>query len=142
MKFPLNRECGDCQGCCQGWLIGEAYGVKFGVGKPCAFLQGQCMIYDMRPDVCKNYYCAWRQGLFSEKLKPTISNVLISVSNWSKGQYLRCSEMGQKMSDEALLEITEFCKTNNTPYVLQYDGQWSYNGPPDFIQEAQKAVSV
>lgn len=59
------------------------------------------------------------------------------VQDWSKGQYLKIVETGRKMNDEALLEITNFCKKHNTPYMLQYDGQWSIHGPDIFVEEVK-----
>ena len=129
------RPCEDCQACCQGWLIGDAYGIPFSKGKPCAFLKEKCMIYTCRPSVCKKYYCAWAQELFPEWMQPNKCNVLITVQNWSKGQYLRCSEMGQKMGDNVFAEILNFCKKNSCPYVLQYDGHVKVFGPQEFIEE-------
>lgn len=89
----------------------------------------------MRPDVCRNFYCAWAQELFPEWMQPNLCKVLISVEKWSQGQFLRCVEMDQKMTDEVFLEITNFCKKHNTPYALQYEGEWRFGGPENFIKE-------
>ncbi len=63
------------------------------------------------------------------------------VQDWSKGQYLKIVETGRKMTDEALLEITNFCKKHNTPYIMQYDGKWSIHGPQEFIEEENKKAT-
>ena len=128
------RECGECNACCV-WLKGDAYGHEFGNGKPCHFLKNNCSIYETRPEVCKRYQCAWLQGLFQENLRPDKSKVLITVENWSKGQFLRAIEMGQKMDDNTLIEIQEFCKKHNCPAIVQYDGRVFINGPEEFISE-------
>ena len=128
------RECGECNACCV-WLKGEAHGHEFGNGKRCHFLKKNCSIYETRPEVCKKYQCAWLQGLFPENLRPDKSKVLISVENWSKGQFLRAIEMGNKISDEALLEIQNFCIIHNCPAIIQYDGNTFINGPEEFAQE-------
>ena len=62
-------------------------------------------------------------------------NEFISVENWSKGQFLRSIEMGQKMDDNTLIEIQEFCKKHNCPAIVQYDGIFFVNGPEEFIKE-------
>lgn len=129
------RECGACQACCQGWVQGDAYGCKFGKGKQCLFLLDKCSIYHFRPQTCQKFYCGWAQELVPEWMRPDQCKVLISIENWSGGQFLRCMEMGQKMSDDALLEITKFCQQNNAPYMLQYEGEWKIYGPEPFIQE-------
>ena len=133
-KMTINRECGDCNACCI-WLKGESYSHEFGGGKPCHFLKGNCSIYETRPEVCKTYQCAWLQGLFSENLKPEKSKVIISVENWSKGQFLRAIEMGKKMDDNVLIEIQTFCQTHKCPAIIQYDGKTFINGPDEFIKE-------
>ena len=43
--------------------------------------------------------------------------------------------MGQKMSDDILLEIQNFCTINKCPAIVQYDGKVFINGPEDFIKE-------
>ena len=122
------------------WLKGNAYGHEFGNGEACKFLNQNCSIYDTRPEVCKRYQCAWLQGLFPENLRPDKSKVLISVENWSKGQFLRAVEMGTKMSDEVLLEIQNFCTTHNCPAIIQYDGKVFINGSEEFINEKNLKV--
>lgn len=130
----LDRQCEQCNACCI-WLNGNSYGHAFGNGKSCFFLKDKCSIYETRPEVCKKYYCAWMQNLFPEWMRPDKSKVIISVENWSKGQFLRVIEMGQKMSDKVLLEIQNFCQTYKCPSIIQYDGKFFLNGPSEFIKE-------
>jgi hypothetical protein len=85
--------------------------------------------------MCRNFYCGWAQELFPEWMQPNLCNVLVSVEKWSAGQYLKCIEMGCKMTDDVLVEILNFCKTHNAPYVLQYEGDWRFVGPEDFVNE-------
>jgi hypothetical protein len=68
-------------------------------------------------------------------MRPDKSKVLISVENWSKGQCLRCIEMGQPISEEAHNEIKQFCTKNNCPYIIQHEIGASYFGTEEFIQE-------
>ena len=137
--MTTNRECGECNACCV-WLKGDAYGHEFGGGKPCHFLKNNCSIYETRPEVCKKYQCAWLQGLFPEILRPDKSKVLISVENWSKGQFIRAVEMGIKMNDEVLLEIQNFCIINNCPAIIQYDGNIFINGSEEFVNEKSPKI--
>lgn len=112
------RECGECRACCEGALIGNSYGNKFGFGKPCIFMVNKaCSIYETRPDTCQSYQCAWTQGLFSEELKPTISNVMISVEVNDNKQYLKVMELSDKIDDSVFEEIDRFCGNNNTHWV-------------------------
>lgn len=135
------KSCGECTACCT-WLHGVAHGVSFGNGKSCVFLQKNCSIYSIRPDFCKNFYCGYTQNLFPQEwMRPDKSGALVMVQNWSKGQYLKIVETGKKMSDESFLEITKFCKTNNTPYIMQYDGEWSMHGSTEFIEEQKQKTT-
>jgi len=136
------KPCGECQACCKGWVSGNAYGSEFHKGKSCDFLCGTCIIYNIRPKVCRNFYCAYTQELFPEWMRPDKSKVLISVQDWSKGQYLLACEMGTKISDEALLEINTFSKKNNCPTIIQYDGTFYFNGPREFLEEVKKKYNV
>lgn len=112
------RECGDCVACCSGYLIGNSYGNKFGTGKPCAFLvKGDCSIYEDRPETCRTYQCAWTQGLFNEDMKPTLSNVMISVEYDGVKQYLKVMKLSNIISSDVEKQIDEFCKNNNTYWV-------------------------
>lgn len=131
------QECGECTACCT-WLHGVAHGVSFGSGKSCVFLNKNCSVYSVRPQFCKNFQCAFTQNLFTQEwMRPDKCGVLVMVQDWSKGQYLKVVETGRKMTDEALLEITNFCKKHNTPYMMQYDGQWTIHGPQEFVEETK-----
>jgi Fe-S-cluster containining protein len=133
-----DRICGSCHACCDGWLEGEAYGIKFGNNKPCSFFcKGKCTIYPVRPKVCKNYYCAWVQGLFSDSLKPDESGFLVSVQDWSRGQFFLIIEIDENSKSECLEEIFEFCKETNTPYLIRsLKNKESHSfGPEEFLAE-------
>lgn len=136
----MNRNCGSCHACCDGWLEGYAYGVAFGNKKKCSFLCAEkCVIYQIRPQVCKNYYCAWVQGLFSESLKPDESGLLVSVNDWSQGQFFRIIETNDANKEKHLQEIYDFCEQNKTPYIFKsfYYTKSIIVGPEEFIKERQ-----
>jgi Fe-S-cluster containining protein len=98
------RECGDCTACCT-WLIGDAYGHKFGNGKSCKFLcEKGCSIHSERPNVCKNYFCAWAQELIDEDYRPDKCGILISVENGENGQYLKAIEIDKKKINNDIIE--------------------------------------
>jgi Fe-S-cluster containining protein len=114
------RPCGDCNACCEGNLVGNAYGNRFGHGKPCVFLVNKtCSIHKTRPVSCQKYQCAWSQHLFSEWMKPTNSGVMISVeTNFENNkQFLKVIELKPNIRFEVYQEIENFCRTNNTHYV-------------------------
>jgi len=118
MALTTFRPCGDCTACCDGHIIGNSYGNSFGFSKPCVFLVHKlCSIYSDRPKSCSNYQCAWSQGLFSEKLKPNESGVLISVETSDGVQFLKVVEMRESIAYSVYEEIEAFCKNNNTYYI-------------------------
>lgn len=117
------RSCGDCTGCCQGHLSGESYGHKFYPGRPCFYLKKVCSIYEYRPDGCKNYYCAWVQGLFSEQLNPILSKIIVSVEfDENNKQFLKVVPMtNDPVSQEVITELEEFVTKNQTYYKVIYN---------------------
>lgn len=142
MKLPvisnplLNfKECGGCQKCCEGWVAGSAFGIPFYPNKPCAFLQGKCLVYSFRPDVCKKFHCAWLQGLFPDWMRPDKTNVLISVQNWSKGQFLKVIACGAKIEENVMNEVKKFSLEQNCPYIVHDVEGTNLIGPKEFIAE-------
>jgi len=117
------KDCGTCTICCEGWLTSIAYGNLFGNKKPCIFLcEKTCLIYTTRPKTCSYYQCAWSQGLFPDWMKPTESNVLISVEyDNQKKQFLKVIELGISISDKVFNFIENWVKENNTYYILVKD---------------------
>lgn len=112
------RECDGCQRCCQGYLIGTARGSWFGNLKPCKYLEDKCTIYQDRPSQCRNYYCAWKQGILPVWMKPDKINAVISVNNdENKKQFLNVMYTGELDSD-VIFELNKFCTENSTYFKL------------------------
>jgi len=112
------RQCGECTVCCSGALIGEAYGNRFGP-KPCIFLvENKCTIYETRPQTCRNYQCAWLQGLLPEWMKPSECGVLISVEGTTQ-QYLKVMPLHtDALTPEIIKWLDKWTKENNTYYRI------------------------
>lgn len=114
------KPCGDCAVCCEGHLIGSAYGNSYGNGKKCLFLvEKKCSIYTARPEACKKYQCAWSQSLLPDHLRPDISGILVTVqTDKSDGkQYLKTTEINQTPNNEVYQYLDQFCQENNTYYI-------------------------
>jgi hypothetical protein len=137
------RSCETCTECCR-WLIGNSYGHTFGCGKSCAFkTKSGCSIYNIRPDTCQNYKCAWLQGLFPEWMKPNICNVLISVEDWKGFKYIKALEINdQVITQEVKHEILKFCSLNNCYCMIQENGKWIFYGSLEFIQDKSALVKT
>ncbi len=132
---PNFKECGECHKCCEGWVGGDAFGVPFHPHRPCAFHQGKCLVYSFRPDVCKKFFCAWAQGLFPDWMRPDLTNVLISIGDWSKGQYLKIILCDQPMPQNVEEEIKKFINLHKTPCMVHDNGKTDLYGQPEFIKE-------
>ena len=73
------RECGECTACCIELLIDDEH-FKKPAEKSCVNLmpQGGCKIYNKRPSVCQEWYCAWRfMAQLDESWRPDISGILL-----------------------------------------------------------------
>ena len=64
------RECGDCTVCCTVPTIDQP-GIQKPAGATCRHCDHGCRIHQTRPDVCRQYFCAWRRmEIFSEDWRP------------------------------------------------------------------------
>ena len=69
------RECGDCTVCCTVPTIDQP-GFQKPAGATCRHCDHGCRIHATRPEVCRQYFCAWRQmEIFSEDWRPDRSGV-------------------------------------------------------------------
>ena len=80
MTLIPGRECGDCTVCCTAPSINKPEIQKLS-GAACRHcLGGGCAIYDVRPPVCRAFYCAWRTvDIFGDDWRPDKSGVLAYV---------------------------------------------------------------
>lgn len=113
------RECGDCTACCS-WLVGDAFGWKFGEGKSCKFLEcNSCGVHKARPETCRNYQCAWSQYLLPEEMRPDKCNVLVSVEQNDNGQYLKVFGINNiKITDDVKTWFSSWGEKMNTPIII------------------------
>src|SRR5262249_20266528 len=69
------RECGDCTVCCTVPTIDQP-GIQKPAGATCRHCDHGCRIHATRPEVCRVYFCAWRQmEIFSDDWRPDRSGV-------------------------------------------------------------------
>jgi Fe-S-cluster containining protein len=101
------RPCGDCTACCS-WLSAKIFGWEIGNGKSCKFLEcNGCGVHKARPEVCRNYQCAWTQHLLPEEMRPDKCDVIVSVENDENGQHLKVFPINNKKINP---EIKEYLK--------------------------------
>jgi hypothetical protein len=77
-KLVPGRDCGDCTVCCVVPVIDEPEIQKAG-SAPCRHCARGCAIYDSRPQVCRAFYCGWRQLDFGDEWRPDRSGVFIML---------------------------------------------------------------
>jgi hypothetical protein len=77
---PLqDRECGECNACCNFLLIDDPPVRKL-PNVLCEHWNGCCKIYDARPNTCREFLCGWRlSSNFAENWRPDQSNILVRV---------------------------------------------------------------
>jgi Fe-S-cluster containining protein len=119
------RECGECTVCCT-WLVGDAYGHEFGNGKSCKFLcENGCSVHKARPQVCRNYFCAWAQELLPEEMRPDKCKYVVSVENSDGGQYLKIFSIdGDKINTNILNWFKSWSSLMNTPVIYVKENNW------------------
>lgn len=118
------KECRECHACCDGFLIGNAYGNYFGKGKKCLFLvDNNCTIYENRPYTCKKFQCAWTQNLFEEEdMRPDKSGLLVSVEEENGKQYLVVVIMKPIIESKYYKIVENFCERNGTYFKIKRIG--------------------
>lgn len=119
------RPCGECTKCCE-IPYGNVYGHEFGGGVSCKFVEEcGCKIYQVRPEFCRKYYCAWAQELLSEEMRPDKCEVLVSVETGKDGQYLRAiSVNGEEINRNILSYLKEWSIKMNTPVMYKKENSW------------------
>jgi hypothetical protein len=135
LKF---RDCGDCNECCKWLIVDDIHGHDVKPGKPCFYLceEKNCTIHEQRPEVCRNYQCAWSQGILPIWMKPNKSNAVINVEKWGPNkeyQLLRVTETGKKYDTRVLSWLINFCQKLNTPIIYEVEGGWNFFGSQEFL---------
>lgn len=133
----MNRKCGDCTACCEGWHSADINGHIMYPGRPCHFFGKTCTIYEFRPDTCRGYYCAWMlddRKVFPEWFRPDMSGIIMTTRDWEGGSYLEVREAGKKITPEVLSWIYEHGARHNLYMRVQIGGQWHNHGNQRFLE--------
>ena len=129
----MERICGDCSICCEGWLFATVNGYNIYPGRPCQFMNKGCTIYDERPDFpCRAFKCDWLENNdIPEWLQPNLSKVILSTHRWGENNdkiFLRATECGKKMDSAVLCWLFEYHLRTNIPLAVQVNGGWTHFG--------------
>ena len=117
----ITRSCGSCTKCCEGYLIGSAYGFQFKENQPCAFLSKQgCSIYPVRPaHPCKSFQCEWTINFkIPEWLQPNRSHVIMSMRTIGDYTFLMLVPAGQPISQQVHEWAEKYSKQDIKNHVL------------------------
>lgn len=136
--LQAQRECDGCHECCAGWLTANVIGKEVYPGRPCHYLgEKGCTIYSIRPkDPCKNYNCHWlMDNEVPAWMKPSLSRVIMSLREWTGGQYLHVKECGEKMDSTVLNWIYQYAEQRNFSLQIEVGGSWYFRGPEGFSDE-------
>ncbi|MBU3077856.1 YkgJ family cysteine cluster protein [Sphingomonas quercus] len=76
-----DRSCGGCTACCTVLTV-DTPDFKKPAGMPCAQLTANgCGIHDVRPPVCRTWFCAWRRVAdMPDEARPDRSGLLVSLN--------------------------------------------------------------
>ncbi len=94
MTKQNKRKCGDCRECC---IVLEVDAMRKEADEPCRHLcAAGCAVYSQRPASCKEFTCAWREGMLGRRDSPHLSHMVIWVTemispNGKRLQTVQCN---------------------------------------------------
>lgn len=97
----MQRNCGTCTKCCEGWLSADIYGHEMTRGNPCHFFKSECTIYPIRPVVCKEFRCAWLRNekeFLPDWMRPDISKQIIMFHRLPEYEYFEIINAGEDLN--------------------------------------------
>jgi hypothetical protein len=136
-EIKFDRQCGDCNMCCK-WLYHIVDNKELKPGTPCFYLDGNCTVHEKRPQACRDYFCAYIQGLLPEWMKPNKCNILVNVERWGPNKeynMLKVLECGSPMTIEIFNWLIQFTREHNNGLAYQVNGTFYFLGPDEFIKE-------
>ncbi|MFT5141175.1 MAG: hypothetical protein ACI9CB_002846 [Rhodothermales bacterium] len=146
--MKMNRQCGNCKACCEGWLNAEIDGHKMSAGTPCIHCtETGCAIYPTRPvDPCREFNCGWLQedSPLPEHLKPNNSDVIVLLDRkWKGKKVIVAVPAGKKIPDESLEWLMGYTRKTSIPLIfyerIEENGIFTGKtrrgyGPPSFLR--------
>ncbi|HMB58689.1 MAG TPA: hypothetical protein VKN35_02155 [Xanthomonadales bacterium] len=148
----MNRECGECTACCEGWIESARMEMKPGV--PCRQLVGGgCSIYAQRPEnPCRNFNCGWKipNSPLPDEMRPDQCGAIVVLGqDWRHWRVIRAVPVGWTIPDETLRRIKHFAVVQRMALIYHefehIDGAYSRTqrigfGPPDFVKSFREAL--
>lgn len=147
MIQQLQRNCGSCTACCDGWLQIEVRGHKVEPGKPCPFsVDKQCSIYTDRPQhPCREFICGWlvASSPLPEWMRPDKSNMILLAANflWRGLPVDVVVAVGDRPRTKALDWIKKFNWDQKRLLIFQVKEEWYAFGPSAFQADITDRIS-
>jgi hypothetical protein len=139
----VNRTCGECTKCCEGYLhsenILEIKGKYFQLGvNPCPVLQiGKgCGDYENRPErPCRGFKCEWlrQPDVYPDEMRPDKILAIFSLQEVDGIPYLRVTEAGGRLDAEVLSHAIKLTLLNKFNIYWEVDGKMHWFGNKDFV---------
>lgn len=127
----LDRQCGECNACCVA-PCAEDLGKPGNV--PCKHLNGNCTIYDTRPEVCRTFQCAWKVGLSTDDERPDKLGVMFSISMAETRHKIEVYEL----REGALKEIGAVTTVSQLIASFENSPQWDLSVYPLNVPYSQE----
>ena len=86
-----DRECGSCSMCCKLLDIDVLQKPKLTWCQHCKPGNG-CQAYETRPEICRDFKCAWLHGAIPEEFKPDKVKAIVMPTSDGKGLALYLDE--------------------------------------------------
>jgi hypothetical protein len=134
----MDRTCGTCTKCCEGYLYGEVRGLKFYPGMPCHFKgDGCCTIYPDRPKKqCQDFNCLWlTDDRLPSWMKPDKSDVILVKVQTDRHEFVEAYEAGSKIDSTILNRLLQYAMHHNLNLLYQVGGGWNAIGTPEFLAD-------
>ena len=125
-KLVAGRECGDCTVCCTVPTIDNPQ-IQKQAGATCRHCHGGCAIHATRPQVCRDFFCGWRQlEIFGAEWRPDRCGVYAELETDIPGHLV--SSVGI-----SLTLIANPLKTIRQPWFLDFIITGIQGGVPLFL---------
>ena len=143
----LDRECGGCTACCDGWLKIEIDGDAVELGKKCKFsIDKRCKIYETRPiDPCQKFRCGWlvKNSPLPDWMRPDKANVIFLANcfHWRGLPVDVAVPVANGIARRAIDWIRTFSVTRRRLLIYRIIDDWYAVGPPAFQAEMREKTS-
>lgn len=133
-----DRSCGKCSACCTALAIDDPE-LQKPEGERCQHLtvSGGCGIYLRRPEICKQFRCAWLGGNFKATDRPDKIGVMLHVPQSGEGPLVGVlTELRPgALSGPRAGAIRKLSRAKLVTLVRRRNGQENVEGPQNLLDK-------